>query len=61
LLNELSYCVIKNYITPERYSGLVYLLMESEADHSPLSSAEVKNALSYTSTLSTYLHGMVLI
>jgi hypothetical protein len=31
-----------------------------EVDHSPPSSAEVKNAWSYTSTPSIYLHGMVL-
>jgi hypothetical protein len=31
-----------------------------EADHSPPSSAEVKNAYSYTSTLPIHLHGMVL-
>jgi len=31
-----------------------------EADHSPPSSAEVKNAWSYTSTLPVCLHGMVL-
>jgi hypothetical protein len=31
-----------------------------EADHSPLSSAEVKNAWSYTSTPSVHLHGVVL-
>jgi hypothetical protein len=32
-----------------------------DADHSPPSSAEVKNALSYTSTPPIRLHGMVLI
>jgi hypothetical protein len=31
-----------------------------EADHSPPSSAEVKNAWSYTSTLLIRLHGVVL-
>jgi hypothetical protein len=31
-----------------------------EADHSPPSSAEVKNAWSYTSTLPIRLHGVVL-
>jgi hypothetical protein len=31
-----------------------------EADHSPPSSPEVKNAWSYTSTLSIHLHGVVL-
>jgi hypothetical protein len=31
-----------------------------EADHSPLSSAEVKNAWRYTSTLPVHFHGMVL-
>jgi hypothetical protein len=31
-----------------------------EADHSSTSSAEVKNARSYTSAHSVYLHGMVL-
>jgi hypothetical protein len=31
-----------------------------EADHSSPSSAEVKNAWSYTSTLPVHLHGMVL-
>jgi hypothetical protein len=31
-----------------------------ESDHSPPSSAKVKNAWSYTSTLPIYLHGVVL-
>jgi hypothetical protein len=31
-----------------------------EADHSPPSSAEVKNAWSYTSTPPVHLHGMML-
>jgi hypothetical protein len=31
-----------------------------EADHSPPSSAEVKNAWSYTSTPPIFLHGVVL-
>jgi hypothetical protein len=31
-----------------------------EADQSPISSADVKNAWSYTSTAPTHLHGMVL-
>jgi hypothetical protein len=33
---------------------------EREADHSPPSSAEVKNASSYTSTPPIRIHGMVL-
>jgi hypothetical protein len=33
---------------------------EREADHSPPSSAEVKNAWSYTSTTKIRLHGVVL-
>jgi hypothetical protein len=33
---------------------------EREADHSPPSSAEVKNAWSYTSTPPIHLHGVVL-
>jgi hypothetical protein len=33
---------------------------EREADHSPPSSAEVKNAWSYTTTLPIRLHGVVL-
>jgi hypothetical protein len=34
--------------------------LEREADHSPPSSSEVKNAWSYTSTPSIRLHGVVL-
>jgi hypothetical protein len=33
---------------------------EREADHSPQSTAEVKNAWSYTSTPPTRLHGVVI-
>jgi hypothetical protein len=33
---------------------------EPEADHSPPSSAKVKNAWNYTSTPSIHIHGVVL-
>jgi hypothetical protein len=33
--------------------------LECEADHSYLSSAKVKNVWSFTSTPTTFLHGMV--
>jgi len=38
----------------------VALIQAHEADYLPPSHAEVKNAGSYTSTLSIHLHGMVL-
>jgi hypothetical protein len=45
------------------YSGIPFLGLKGpghEADHTPPSSAEVKNAWSYTSTTTIPLHGVVL-
>jgi hypothetical protein len=49
--------------SPPRPYQVLYLEVkrpEFEADHSPLSSAEVKNAWSYISTPPIRLHGVVL-
>jgi len=51
------------HLLPSDYGGVLHLgvkRLRREADCSPLSSAEVKNAWSYTSTPPVSLHGVVL-
>jgi hypothetical protein len=54
--------LVKKFPKSNVYQGALYLGVKRpgrEADHSPLPSAEVKNAWSYTSIPPIYLHGVV--